>query len=110
MSDEPIIEFRVEERRHGDTVVLTLHGDLDLKSAEEVAARLDALRAAGEPALLDLDELDFMDSSGLRMVLDAAEASDADGWRFSLTHGPDQVQRLFESTCVTDRLPIVPRP
>ena len=110
MSDEPIIEFRVEERRHGDTVVLTLHGDLDLKSAEEVAARLDALRAAGEPALLDLDELDFMDSSGLRMVLDAAEASDAGGWRFSLTHGPDQVQRLFESTCVTDRLPIVPRP
>ena len=110
MSDEPINEFRVEERRHGDTVVLTLHGDLDLKSAEQVGARLDALRAAGEPALLDLDELDFMDSSGLRMVLRAAEASDAEGWRFSLTSGPGQVQRLFESTCVTDRLPIVPRP
>jgi anti-anti-sigma factor len=110
MSDEPIIEFRVEERRHGDTVVLTLHGDLDLSSVDQVTARLDALRAAGEPALLDLDELDFMDSSGLRMVLDAASASDADGWRFSLTHGPAQVRRLFEATCVTDRLPIVARP
>jgi anti-sigma B factor antagonist len=110
MSDEPISEFTIEEHRRDGTVVLTLHGELDLASADEVAARLDALRAAGQPALLDLDALDFMDSSGLRMVLNAAEASDASGWAFSLTHGPEQVQRLFESTFVTDRLPIVPRP
>jgi anti-sigma B factor antagonist len=104
------IEFEIEERRAGDTVVLTLRGELDLASIELVEARLGELRAAGEPALLDLDELDFMDSSGLRLVLNAAEASDASGWPFSLTHGPEQVQRLFESTGVTERLPIVPRP
>ena len=110
MSDEPLIEFRIDERRSGETVVLELHGELDLVSVEEVSARLDELRAAGEPVLLDLDSLDFMDSSGLRMLLNAAEASDATGWPFSLTHGPEQVQRLFASTLVTDRLPIVPRP
>jgi anti-anti-sigma factor len=110
VTDEPFVEFRVDEGRQGETVVLTLHGELDLVSAEQVAVRLDALRAEGAPVLLDLDALDFMDSSGLRMVLNAAEASDAGGWEFSLTHGPDQVQRLFESTCVTERLPIVPRP
>jgi anti-anti-sigma factor len=110
MSDEPISEFSIEERRHDGTAVLTVRGELDLASADELAARLEALRAAGEPALLDLDELDFMDSSGLRMVLNAAETSDATGWAFSLTSGPEQVQRLFESTRVTDRLPIVPRP
>jgi anti-sigma B factor antagonist len=110
MSDEPPVEFSVEERRHADTVVLTVRGELDLASAELVAARLEELRAAGEPTLLDLDELDFMDSSGLRLVLNAAETSDATGWPFSITHGPEQVQRLFESTCVTARLPIVPRP
>jgi anti-anti-sigma factor len=108
--DETPIEFSLEERRHDGTVVLTVRGELDLASAELVEARLAELRAAGEPALLDLDELDFMDSSGLRLVLNAAEASDATGWRFSLTHGPEQVQRLFESTRVTERLPIVPRP
>ena len=108
--DEPASAFEIEERRLGDTVVLALQGELDLVSAEQVSARLEALRAADEPVLLDIDELDFMDSSGLRLVLNAAEASDGSGWRFSLTHGPDQVQRLFESACVTDRLPIVPRP
>ena len=110
MSEEPVSEFGIEEQRRGGTVVLALRGELDLVSAEQVAARLDALRAAGEPVLLDLDALDFMDSSGLRMVLNAAEASDSSGWGFSLTHGPEQVQRLFESTRVTERLPIVPRP
>jgi anti-anti-sigma factor len=108
MSDEPII--RIEERRRDGVVVLTVRGELDLASADEVAARLDALRADGQAVLLDLDELDFMDSSGLRMVLNAAEAGDATGWAFTLTAGPEQVQRLFESTRVTDRLPIVPRP
>ena len=110
MSGEPEVEFGMDERRHEGTVVLTLRGELDMASADLVSARLDELRAAGEPALLDIDELDFMDSSGLRLVLDAAEASDASGWPFSLTHGPEQVRRLFESTMVTARLPIVPRP
>jgi anti-anti-sigma factor len=110
MSDEPISEFSIQERRLDGTVVLTLRGELDLVNAETVAARLDALRTAGEPVLLDLDVLDFMDSSGLRVVLNAAEASDASGWPFFVTHGPYQIQRLFESTCVTARLPIVPRP
>jgi anti-sigma B factor antagonist len=109
MNDVPS-EFGLEERRHGDTVVLTVRGELDLASVEQVETRLDELRAARQPALLDLDELDFMDSSGLRLVLNAAEQSDASGWQFSVTHGPEQVQRLFASTCVTERLPIVPRP
>jgi anti-anti-sigma factor len=110
MSYEDEIEFELEERRHDDTVVLALRGELDLASADVVRTRLDELRAAGEPALLDIEELYFMDSSGLRLVLDAAEASDKTGWKFSLTHGPEQVRRLFESTRVTERLPIVPRP
>jgi anti-anti-sigma factor len=110
MSGEDEIEFGIDERRHEGTVVLALHGDLDLASADVVRARLDELRAAGTPALLDIDELDFMDSSGLRLILDVAAASDASGWPFSITHGPEQVRRLFESTCVTARLPIVPRP
>ena len=110
MTDEPTIEFRTEEQNHNGRVVLAVFGDLDLASSDVVGARLDELRAAGEAVLLDIDALDFMDSSGLRMVLQAAEKSDASGWSFSLTPGPEQVRRLFESTRVTERLPIVGRP
>ena len=110
MSDAPSEEFRIEEDRRDGTVVLRLHGELDLASADGVAQRLDALAAAGEAAVLDVDRLSFMDSSGLRVVLQAAENSRTSDWSFSVTAGSEQVRNLFASAGVTDRLPIVPAP
>jgi two-component system, OmpR family, sensor kinase len=110
MNDDATDEFRIEEGRRDGVVVLRLRGDLDLASADAVAERLDALSAAGEPVLLDLDSLAFMDSSGLRVVLQAAETSRTSGWRFTLTPGSEQVRNLFASAGVTDRLPIEPEP
>jgi anti-anti-sigma factor len=110
MSDAPREEFRIEEDRRDGTVVLRLHGELDLASADAVAQRLDGLAESGEPVLLDVDRLSFMDSSGLRIVLQAAETSRTSDWSFSLTAGSEQVRNLFASAGVTDRLPIVPAP
>ncbi|HTE58967.1 MAG TPA: anti-sigma factor antagonist [Solirubrobacteraceae bacterium] len=108
MNDDAIDEFRIEEGRRNGVLVLRLRGDLDLASADTVAERLDVLSTAGEPVLLDLDSLAFMDSSGLRVVLQAAETSRTSGWRFTLTPGSEQVRNLFASAGVTDRLPIEP--
>jgi anti-anti-sigma factor len=110
MSEPPAHEFSMEEQRRDGTVVLRLRGDLDLASADGLAERLRALCTAGEPALLDLDELAFMDSSGLRVVLQASEMSRAAGWRFAMTAGSPAVRRLFSSAGVADRLPIEPAP
>jgi anti-sigma B factor antagonist len=109
--DEPPDAFRIDEDHRDDgTVVLRLRGELDLASADVVQQRLDELAAAGTPVLLDLDALSFMDSSGLRIVLQAAETSRAGDWRFSLTAGSAQVRDLFASAGIADRLPIVPAP
>jgi anti-sigma B factor antagonist len=110
MSEPPTEEFRIEEDRRDGQVILRLRGELDLASADQVQQRLDALQAAGEAVLLDVDGLLFMDSSGLRVVLQAAENSRQSGWSFSLTAGSEQVRNLFASAGVTDRLPIVPAP
>ena len=101
--------FQIEEAHDNRTVVLTLHGELDLASVDEVQRRLDALRAGGVATRLDLDDLSFMDSSGLRVVLQAAEAGRDGAWQFTLTPGSEQVRQLFTSAGVADRLPIVPR-
>jgi anti-sigma B factor antagonist len=106
MSNAPTEEFRIDEDRRDGTVVLRLHGELDLASADGVAQRLDALAAAGEAAVLDVDRLSFMDSSGLRVVLQAAETSRERRWQFAMTPGSEAVQRLFESAGVANRLPI----
>jgi anti-sigma B factor antagonist len=110
MNDVAREEFRMEEDRRDGAVVLRLHGELDLASADQVAQRLDALAQSDEPVVLDVDGLSFMDSSGLRVVLQAAETSRTTGWRFGLTAGSEQVRNLFASAGVTDRLPIVPAP
>ena len=108
--DDPGDAFRIEEDRTDDAVVLTLHGELDLASADAVQQRLDALAEAGTPTRLDLDDLRFMDSSGLRIVLQAAETSRATGWAFSMTPGSEQVRTLFSSAGITGRLPIAEEP
>jgi anti-anti-sigma factor len=108
--DAPEHEFRIEEERRDGLVVLRCAGDLDLASVDELAGRLRALSAEEEPVLLDLDELEFMDSSGLRVVLQAVEASRAGTWRFAMTAGSEAVRRLFDSAGVSDRLPIEPAP
>ncbi len=100
-------EFTIQVSRRQDATVLTLRGDLDLASAEGLSASLATHRDAGEPVILDLDALNFIDSSGLRVILQAVEASGRDGWSFRITAGSEPVQRLLQAAGLTGRLPVV---
>jgi anti-anti-sigma factor len=73
---------------------IRLRGELDLASAPILVQRLWRLRERREPVLLDLDELDFIDMSGLRMLLAVSEEASRDGWSFAVTRGSAQVRRL----------------
>ncbi|UGS35609.1 STAS domain-containing protein [Capillimicrobium parvum] len=95
----------VVERQDGETTVVTLVGELDMDTVEPVQRRLDALATTRRSTLLDLDELDFMDSVGIRLVLHACELARSDDWPFRLTRGSDAVQRVFAASGLTDRLP-----
>ena len=108
MPNEPREPFRLEERRNGDRTVLAIHGELDLATVDDVRARLDALRAERRPVVLDLDSLEFMDSTGIRLVLQAAQDGAQTGWDFSITRGSYAVRRVFEAARIHDRLPYTP--
>ncbi|HEX4692017.1 MAG TPA: STAS domain-containing protein [Solirubrobacteraceae bacterium] len=105
MGDEQTDSFDVVERADGDRAWIALHGELDLATVDEVRARLDALRAEGRPVVLDLDQLTFMDSTGIRLVLEAVRHRERDGWRFEVTRGSTAVQRIFAAARIDDRLP-----
>jgi anti-anti-sigma factor len=105
MPYEPTEPFRLEERRNGDRTVLAVHGELDLATVDGVRARLDALRAERRAVVLDLDALDFMDSTGIRLVLQAAQDGAQTGWDFRITRGSYAVRRVFEAARIEDRLP-----
>jgi anti-sigma B factor antagonist len=96
----------VTEQRETARVRLALHGELDLATADLVADRLRALRERRETVLLDLDELEFIDAAGLRVVLTAADDARRDGWELTVTRGSAPVRRLFELLDVDGRVPL----
>ncbi len=52
-----------------DVTVVTLKGDIDAKSAPEVQAEVLSFAQPGTKLLLDMTEVPFMSSAGLRMLL-----------------------------------------
>ncbi|MGA2165074.1 MAG: STAS domain-containing protein [Solirubrobacteraceae bacterium] len=89
-------QLTIEVRQEHDRIVLTLRGELDLLGAPRLAGEFesDTVRAA-EIVVLDLDEVQFIDSAGLRVVLAGHERALERGQRLALTPGSPQVQRLF---------------
>ncbi len=103
--------FRVEVHDDGQTCVLTLTGELDLASAEALEEELERAAAAGaERVILDLRELEFMDSTGLSVVVKAHQRAEKSGTTFALVKGPPQVQRLLSLTGVADRVTVADSP
>ena len=73
-----------------------------------VEAHLSEFMAAGfKQVTLDLRAVCFLDSTGLRMILEWDARSRADGFGFSLVAGPPTVQRLFDLTDTTTRLTFI---
>jgi anti-sigma B factor antagonist len=65
-------EFWIDERADGDgRVRLELVGELDIAGATRLEERLRALAEGGDPLVLDLHRLQFIDSSGLRVLVGA---------------------------------------
>ena len=96
----------VHSERDGIMHTVRLEGELDLASAEQLEREL--LRVERSDALsivLDLSALEFIDSTGVRLIIQADARSRADSHRLALLRGPRAVQRVFELTGMLDRLP-----
>jgi anti-sigma B factor antagonist len=83
-------------RRIGDASVVSASGDIDLSTVAQAAEAMDAARAERGPVFLDLREVGFMDTSGLRLIIEEQQRATAHGYRFGVVPGSPKVQRLFE--------------
>jgi anti-sigma B factor antagonist len=103
--------LRVDVQRDQERAVVSLSGELDLAGAPifERALESDEL-ATAESVVLDLQGLNFVDSSGLRVILMANDRARERKQQFAITPGSPQVQRLLSITNVTDHLRVVASP
>jgi anti-anti-sigma factor len=104
----PALEIRVRE--DGRTVHISPVGELDLAGVSALAEAIENARATGMAIVLELDDLQFLDSSGLNLILATWEAARHDGTPFTLTPGPANVHRVFQVAGLDDVLPFERRP
>jgi anti-anti-sigma factor len=88
-------------------LTLVLAGELDMATAGELGARLQEAAETREHVVIDLSELAFMDSSGLRLLLQAAMDSRRDGWQLSIRRPAPGVRRVMEVSGAAPLLPLV---
>jgi anti-anti-sigma factor len=100
--------FDVTTEDLGDAVHVRLSGELDISTApkvEDELARVEPNRP--DLIVLDLRNLAFMDSTGLRLLIAADTRARQQGRRLTIVKGPEPVQRVFRITRLEERLEIV---
>jgi anti-anti-sigma factor len=100
------------ESHHNDGMVrLALAGEFDLSNAAQVEDALKEIEQERPPLLvLDLRELTFMDSTGLRVMVSADARARDDSRRLAVVQGPEPVHRVFRITGLDDHLEMVETP
>jgi anti-anti-sigma factor len=90
-------DFRIEQRPRADgATVVSVFGEVDLSTADQLEAALQGLAAERRTAVLDLSRVEFMDSSGIGVLVRATRDAERDGWSFLLAAElSEPVSRLF---------------
>jgi anti-anti-sigma factor len=88
--------FSVRTEQHGGATVVVPHGELDLATAPALELALSNALAQALRVVLDLRELDFIDSSGLRTLLSARKRAEEGGAEFSLVAGDRGLERTLD--------------
>ena len=104
-------QLHVEIRHAADRVILTLTGELDMASAPMLQSAVEGADLdARELVVLDLKGLEFIDSTGLRVILAVRKLCADRGQEFAVTQGSQQVERLLSVTGVAEHLKIISAP
>lgn len=101
-------QLEVHREHDDDVAIVAFGGELDYA---EIAAAQDEIFAAEAQApavlLLDLSELRFMDSSGVRAILQADSRARAQGRRLAVVTGTGPPHRVLSILGLTERLDVV---
>jgi anti-sigma B factor antagonist len=95
------------EERDG-AVHVALSGELDISTAQQLEDDLRRVEAERpELIVLDLRDLSFMDSTGLRLLILADQRAKEEGRRLAIGRGNEMIQRVLHLTRLDERLEIV---
>ena len=98
--------LEIEQQLGAEELMVRPRGELDVSSAEQLR---DVFYGEGAnravSIVLDLSGLEFLDSAGLRAIVEISEQSENSGKRLRILPGPRNIQALFVLTGLEARLP-----
>lgn len=105
----PSFDLRVVQ--NGSSTHIAPCGELDIATTPELEQALaDATDRGVTEIVLDLRELTFMDSTGLRALAQASTRADAAGVDLAIVRGSRQIERVLEISGLRALLPLVDAP
>jgi anti-sigma B factor antagonist len=97
-----MVSVELSTRAGDGQVVVMLRGELDVADAAKVAAALAVVAASGRTVIVDLEGLEFIDSSGLAALVVARRHARHAGYDLLLAAPQQQVQRMLAITRLLD--------
>ena len=107
--------FEVANEQIGEVRVLSVSGELDLGTAPQLEGPLEEALATGSGLLIDLSACEYIDSTGIALLVRAWQRLDGEpgdgvgeNGGFALCGLNDQVRRLLELSGLSNSLSIHP--
>jgi anti-sigma B factor antagonist len=106
-----VTDFELTSDEQGERVHVRMRGDLDISTAPRLEEELRRVEAKGASTIvLNLQDLSFMDSTGLRLLITADARAREHSRRLVLVRGSKMIQRVLRITRLDERLEIVDDP
>jgi anti-anti-sigma factor len=99
-------ELSVTVRRERGAVIAEVTGDIDMSTVPGLRERLFGLADSGQPLIVDLNRVTFIDSAGLGVLVAAARRADAHGGSLHAVCSRPQTRKLLWLTGVDRRIPL----
>ncbi len=106
MPEPPSFQIEVDQSAAGATV--TIAGEIDMATITRLEhARERALAASPSQVVIDLSAVRFIDSSGLKFLLETDRLARSGGWTLALVKPTETAMRVFTITGIDKHLPFV---
>jgi anti-sigma B factor antagonist len=101
-----VAELRLSSGRRGDSVVISVGGELDIVTSRQLDESLARARRKDRWIILDLSDVDFMDTSSLAVVVGHWKRLQAAGGVLALAGARYRQTKTLWITGLADRLPM----
>ncbi len=96
----------IQVRRDQGHAIVAVAGDVDIATVTRLRERLFELAASGRTLVVDLDQVSFIDSSGLAALVGAARRAAAHGASLQVVCARPRTRQLFRLTGLDGQLPL----